>query len=196
MKVSLFGMHAVGKTTIAKMVLRETLPLVHIPTIGVEIRKVPQGFLGQSKGILIWDIGGQLKFKSLWPRYLKGSQLVLAVTDSSLETVLWTRKMLPELRKWSDNATILGIANKQDLPKALTRGRVESILGIQTLGITALDVGSNEHDIFRRKIIRSLGIAYEHLSHVDGLISTFRENTYHGHSHDKSDSIRYGRHTL
>ena len=138
-KISVFGKPAVGKTTLTSYLLKDTIPLVYRPTIGVEIRHVPTGFFGNHTGVVIWDIAGQNQFSSLWPIYLRNSHLVLITTDSGLESVLWSRRTLKSLASWAPNAALLGIANKQDYSIALTAERVESILGIPTEGIVALE---------------------------------------------------------
>lgn len=138
-KISIFGRPAVGKTTLAKYLLKDTIPLVYQPTIAYEIRHVPTGFLGNHSGVVIWDVAGQERFSSLWPFYLKNSHLILIITDSGLESVLWSRRFLKSVVKWAPNAALLGIANKQDYSIALTAERVESILGIPTEGIVALE---------------------------------------------------------
>jgi len=86
-KISVFGKPAVGKTTLTSYLLKDTIPLVYRPTIGVEIRHVPTGFFGNHTGVVIWDIAGQNQFSSLWPIYLRNSHLVLITTDSGLESV-------------------------------------------------------------------------------------------------------------
>ncbi|GAG58928.1 unnamed protein product [marine sediment metagenome] len=93
-KISIFGRPAVGKTTLTSYLLKETIPLVYKPTIGVVIKHVPTGFFGNHTGVLVWDIAGQDTFSTLWPIYLKNSHLVLITTDSGLETVLWSRRIL------------------------------------------------------------------------------------------------------
>jgi len=138
-KISVFGRPAVGKTTLTSYLLKDTIPLVYRPTIGVEIRHVPTGFFGNHTGVIIWDIAGQNSFSSLWPFYLRNSHLVLITTDSGLESVLWSRRILKSVANWAPNAALLGIANKQDYSIALTAERVESILGIPTEGIVALE---------------------------------------------------------
>jgi small GTP-binding protein len=138
-KIAVFGRPAVGKTTLTKYLLKDTIPLIYNPTIGVEIRHVPTGFFGNHTGVVVWDIAGQNRFARLWPLYLKNSHLVLITTDSGLESVLWSRRMLKSVVDWAPNAALLGIANKQDCSIALTAERVESILGIPTEGIVALE---------------------------------------------------------
>ena len=138
-KISVFGLPAVGKTTLTSYLLKDTIPLVYRPTIGVEIRHVPTGFFGNHTGVIIWDIAGQNSFSSLWPFYLRNSHLVLITTDSGLESVLWSRRILKSVANWAPNAALLRIANKQDYSIALTAERVESILGIPTEGIVALE---------------------------------------------------------
>ncbi|MGV9103396.1 MAG: ADP-ribosylation factor-like protein [Promethearchaeia archaeon] len=99
------------------------------------------------------------KDRSLWPLYLRDSQLVLITTDSTLESVLWTRRMLPNIHSWIGGASLLCMANKQDIPSALTGERVGSILGIETILLTALDMfDSSECSRLIERIIDFLGL--------------------------------------
>ncbi|MGY5879093.1 MAG: ADP-ribosylation factor-like protein [Candidatus Thorarchaeota archaeon] len=158
-KISVFGRPAVGKTTLASYLLKDTIPLVYHPTIGVEIRHVPTGLFGNHTGVVIWDIAGQSQFSSLWPIYLKNSHLILITTDSGLESVLWSRRKLKFVSNWAPNAALLGIANKQDYSIALTAERVESILGIPTEGIVALEpLDKTQRSRLMNQIANQLGI--------------------------------------
>jgi len=161
-KISIFGKPAVGKTTLTNYLLKNTIPLVYEPTIGVVVKHVPTGFFGNHTGVLIWDIAGQDSFSSLWPLYLKNSHLVLITTDSGLETVLWSRRKLKSIVDWAPNAALLGIANKQDYSLALTAERVESILGIPTEGIVALEpLDKTQRSRLMNQIAYQLGIDME-----------------------------------
>ncbi|TXT54098.1 MAG: hypothetical protein BAJATHORv1_90047 [Candidatus Thorarchaeota archaeon] len=158
-KISLFGLPAVGKTTISCLIMKDRIPLIHNATIGVEVKMVPEGIFGPNRGLVLWDIGGQSRFRSLWPRYLSGSNLVINVTDSSLYSTLWSKKMLSLVQKAAPDALLLGIANKQDLPQALTGPRVESILGIPTTELCAIDaIHSDERESLIDTIRNILGI--------------------------------------
>lgn len=158
-KISIFGRPAVGKTTLTKYLLKHTIPLRYEPTIGVAVNLVPTGFFGNHTGVVIWDIAGQDMFSTLWPRYLKNSHLILITTDSSLKSVLWSRRMLKSVVDWAPKAALLGIANKQDGSIALTAGRVESILGIPTEGIVALEpLDKTQRSRLMNQIAFQLGI--------------------------------------
>ncbi len=158
-KVSIFGRPEVGKTTLTSYLLKDTIPLIYRPTIGVEIRHVPTGFFGDHSGVVIWDVAGQDRFSTLWPIYLKNSHLILITTDSGLESVLWSRRTLKSVASWAPNAALLGIANKQDYSIALTAERVESILGIPTEGIVSLEpLDKTQRSRLMNQIAYQLGI--------------------------------------
>ena len=160
-KISLFGQPMVGKTTLVSYILGKMIPIKYKPTIGVETSLVPNGLFGRNSGVVLWDVAGQPKFSTLWPRYLKSSQLVLAVTDSQLRSVLWLRKMLTEISEWASNAVLLGIANKQDLVYPLTEGRVEDILGVPTIGVEAINpFGEKQRQNLMQRMTESLGIRW------------------------------------
>ncbi|MBD3408093.1 MAG: hypothetical protein GF411_18375 [Candidatus Lokiarchaeota archaeon] len=167
-KISLFGLPAVGKTTISCLIMRDRIPLVHNATIGVEVKMVPEGIFGPNRGLVLWDIGGQSRFSSIWPRYLSGSSLVINITDSSLRSTLWSKKMLSLVRKSAPDAALLGVANKQDLPQALTGSRVESILGIPTIELCAIDaLSSDTRETMHNAIRDALGMPLDD-SEYDG----------------------------
>ena len=61
------------------------------------------------------------------------------MTDSTLKNVLATRDILEVVRKNASSAIVWAIANKQDLPGALSAKLVQRILGVQTYGLVAID---------------------------------------------------------
>jgi len=161
-KISIFGKPAVGKTTLTNYLLKNTIPLVYEPTIGVVVKHVPTGFFGNHTGVVIWDIAGQDMFSTLWPFYVRNSQLILVTTDSGLNSVLWSRRILKSIIDWAPNSALLGIANKQDYSTALTAERVESILGIPTEGIVALEpLDKTQRSRLMNQIAFQLGIDLE-----------------------------------
>ena len=84
----------------------------------------------------VWDIGGQTKLRQLWKHYYDGAIAVVFVVDSHDENRLEEAKMELELMA-EDSALkdwhLLVLANKQDLPNALTPMEVEEKLDIKNL---------------------------------------------------------------
>jgi small GTP-binding protein len=154
-KISIFGQYTVGKTTITNLLLGKPIPLRHVPTIGVKVFRAQEDVFGDIGAVNVWDTAGQRKFATLWPLYVRNSQLILLVTDSRLESVLWSKKMIPQLRNWAPRAGILGVANKQDRPNGLLAERVQSILGVDTFGLVAIDCFSDKSRNRLRNMIRS-----------------------------------------
>jgi len=81
----------------------------------------------------MWDVGGQDKIRVLWRHYYSNCDALVYVVDSAdverihtaaeeLENVL----RAPEL----ENAVLLILANKQDLPGALTTAQVADKIGV------------------------------------------------------------------
>eukprot|EP00961_Rhodomonas_salina_P253159 3421244-Rhodomonas_salina.3 len=115
-RILLVGLDAAGKTTLLyKFKLNETLNT--IPTVGFNCEEV------QYKNIrfTMWDVGGQDKIRPLWRYYYQNCDAVIFMVDSSDSERLGEarnelQKMLndDELR----HASLLVLANKQDLPTA------------------------------------------------------------------------------
>lgn len=136
-KVAILGYVGVGKTTLLHVLRGETLPLVHDPTIGTSIKKLPPKF--QNLNIVLWDLSGQSRFSILWTKMIANAKVVVIVTDSTLENVLRSKKLVSLVKEEVPHAKIIAMANKQDLPEALKPERVSEILGVPTEGISAIN---------------------------------------------------------
>ena len=152
-KVAILGFAGVGKTTTLHLLRGETLPLVHDPTIGVSIKKLPDEI--SNANIVLWDLAGQSRFSILWAKMIANAQVVIIVTDSTLENVLRSKKLVTLVKDEVPDAKVIGIANKQDLPTALTPERVGQILGLPTYELVAIDISYRDRliQIIRRAIL-------------------------------------------
>ncbi|XP_074654191.1 ADP-ribosylation factor 1-like [Tubulanus polymorphus] len=119
-RILMLGLDAAGKTTILyKIKLNETVST--IPTIGFNVETVTP-----YKGIefTVWDVGGQEKIRPLWRHYFQNTQGLIFVVDSN------DTERLPEARdelfgilendQMMPNVPVVIIANKQDLPNAVS----------------------------------------------------------------------------
>jgi len=152
-KVAILGFAGVGKTTTLHLLRGETLPLVHDPTIGVSIKKLPEEI--SNANIVLWDLAGQSRFSILWAKMIANAQVVIIVTDSTLENVLRSKKLVSLVTEEVPDAKVIGIANKQDLPTALTPERVGQILGLPTYELVAIDISYRDRliQIIRKAIL-------------------------------------------
>ncbi|MDH4214292.1 MAG: ADP-ribosylation factor-like protein [Candidatus Odinarchaeota archaeon] len=152
-KVAILGFAGVGKTTTLHLLRGETLPLIHDPTIGVSIKKLPEEV--ENANIVLWDLAGQSRFSILWAKMIANAQVVVIVTDSTLENVLRSKKLVSLVKDEVPDAKVIGIANKQDLPTALTPERVGQILGVPTYELVAIDISYRDRliQIIRRAIL-------------------------------------------
>lgn len=138
LKVVLLGEGGVGKTTILQMLMSQRADLNHIATMAVYVEEMETAKLGPYE-LAVWDFPGQELLVPKWRDYLRGTDVVLMVTDSTLKNVMSTRKLIPIIRKWTDEALIWAIANKQDLKDALLPDTVARLLGLRTVGLVAID---------------------------------------------------------
>merc|ERR1712217_397583 len=125
------GMGAAGKTTILyKLKLGEVVTT--IPTIGFNVETVEY----KNISFQVWDIGGQDKIRKLWRHYYMGTHGAIFVVDSSdRDHIEDAREELMKMLSEDEmrDAVLLVIANKQDLPNAMTAAEVTEKLGLHNL---------------------------------------------------------------
>ena len=134
-KISLVGFSGVGKTTITKLIKADEIPMQHIPTITGDIATIRIGKLY----FYLWDFAGQEQFSYLWNNFIKGSDAVLLITDSSLDNIDKSKYFLELIKEQAPNAQSAVIGNKQDIEGALTPVQIEKILGLKTYSMIAVD---------------------------------------------------------
>ncbi|MHA1915020.1 MAG: ADP-ribosylation factor-like protein [Promethearchaeota archaeon] len=139
-KISLVGFSGVGKTTITKLIRAEEIPVQHIPTITGDIATVRIGKLH----FHLWDFAGQEQFSYLWNNFIKGSDAVLLITDSTLENVEKSKFFLELIKEQAPHAHAAVIGNKQDLTGATNPTNIERILGLKSYSMIAKEPNNRD----------------------------------------------------
>lgn len=133
----LVGLENTGKTTLLYRLKFGQYTHTQ-PTVGFNCEKV-EGRWGKAKGVhfAIWDVEGKDNVRPLWKSYLRSADGIIYVVDSSdRERMEESRIELLRLVKGQNHPVILPtlvLANKQDLPEALSPEEVGRELGLQEL---------------------------------------------------------------
>ena len=131
-RILMLGLDAAGKTTILyKLKLNETVS--SIPTIGFNVETVSPV---KNVTFTVWDVGGQDKIRPLWKHYFNNTEGLVYVIDSSDQTrVSESRDELSWILNSDDmlGVPVLVLANKQDLPSAISPADLAAKLGLNQL---------------------------------------------------------------
>jgi small GTP-binding protein len=144
LKVALMGSGYAGKSTLIRLLTDETTKLQtnYTPTAGMDCGTIT---LDSSTKVTLVEMGGQTHFEFMWPDLLKGSKMVVVVTESTPKAVLRTRQLLQKYKKELEGVQVMAIANKQDLPGSMKPASVQDLLGIPTYGMVAIDPKQRLH---------------------------------------------------
>ena len=128
-----------GKTTIYQLVQGRDIPMDYLPTMFVDYKRLDGEIAGTE--VLLWDLAGQEEFTKNWPLLLRGTSIILLVVDSTVENVLNTKRVYSSLiKKTKPKAITFAIANKQDLPRAMSAELVRKVLGVkEVFPLVAID---------------------------------------------------------
>lgn len=133
-RILMVGLDAAGKTTILyKLKLGDIVTT--IPTIGFNVETVEY----KKINFTVWDIGGQEKIRPLWRYYFSNTQGLIFVVDSNdrerMTGEYSAREELHSLMKSDEltGAPVLVLANKQDLPNAMSIADMSVALGLREI---------------------------------------------------------------
>lgn len=137
LRILVLGLDNAGKTTIVKKLKGEDVRSIS-PTLGFDISTMKFG----DYRLNFWDVGGQKTIRAYWRNYFEQTDGIIWVVDSADVTRLADcrfelENLLGEERL--AGATLLILANKQDLPDALSSDKIADALGLCDI------IGKNRH---------------------------------------------------
>jgi len=140
LRILVLGLDNAGKTTVVKKLKGESVSGIS-PTLGFDISTMTFG----AYTINFWDVGGQSTIRAYWRNYFEATDGIIWVVDSAdVSRLAACREELERLlhEERLAGATLLVLANKQDLPTALKSHDI-----VRHLGLDAHDsaIGHNRH---------------------------------------------------
>ncbi|XP_058811613.1 ADP-ribosylation factor-like protein 2 [Topomyia yanbarensis] len=131
MRILLLGLDNAGKTTILKRFNGEPIDQIS-PTLGFNIKTLEY----KNYTLNMWDVGGQKSLRSYWRNYFECTDGLVWVVDSTdrmrMESCREELALLLQEERLA-GATLLVLANKQDLPGALTSNEIKDVLGLEKI---------------------------------------------------------------
>ncbi|XP_078501424.1 ADP-ribosylation factor-like protein 4D [Lissotriton helveticus] len=140
--VVVIGLDSAGKTSLLyRLKFKEFVKSA--PTKGFNMEKI-KAPVGSSRSITfqVWDVGGQEKLRPLWKSYTRRTDGMVFVVDSSeAERMEEAKVELHKITRTSENqgVPVLILANKQDVPEALSVAEVEKLLAMHELSTSTLN---------------------------------------------------------
>ncbi|KAL2101489.1 hypothetical protein ACEWY4_003250 [Coilia grayii] len=136
--VVVLGLDAAGKTSLLyRLKLREFVET--IPTKGFNMERIKVAMTAGSSRTTtfqVWDVGGHEKLRPLWKSYTRQTDGMVFVVDSGEgERMEEARAELQKVCRAPENqgVPVLVLANKQDLPQAMSVAELEKTLGLKDL---------------------------------------------------------------
>lgn len=128
MRILILGLDNAGKTTVVKRLCGEPIDTIE-PTLGFQIQTLSH----KSYQLNLWDIGGQKSIRAYWRNYFEQTDGLIWVVDSAdtyrLELCRDELSQLLQQERLA-GASVLILANKQDIDGALSVEVIAQILGI------------------------------------------------------------------
>ncbi|XP_047162696.1 ADP-ribosylation factor-related protein 1 [Vigna umbellata] len=136
--VLILGIDKAGKTTLLEKMksiysnIEGIPPDRIIPTVGLNIGRIE---VTNSK-LVFWDLGGQPGLRSIWEKYYEEAHAVIFVIDAASPSRFEDAKSaLEKVLRHEDlqGAPLLILANKQDLPEAVSAEELARYLDLKKL---------------------------------------------------------------
>lgn len=129
-QIIMLGLDSSGKSTLLYKLKCNEVFLTE-PTIGFNVEMIKTS---KDMTLTIWDVGGQQKMRTAWDNYLEDTDCLVYVVDSSDKRHLEeSKKELGIILKHDNikNVPVVVLANKQDLPGALSAEEITQRLNMK-----------------------------------------------------------------
>ena len=142
-RVLVVGLDNAGKTTVVKKINGEDISKIS-PTLGFNISSLHLN----AYRLNVWDVGGQKTLRTFWRNYFEKTDALVWVVDSTdvarlqdckneLDAILKEEKLV--------DASLLVLANKQDVEGAMSGRDIAEALGLVSIGSSnSVSVSSSE----------------------------------------------------
>jgi len=135
MRVLMLGLDGAGKTTVVRKLLHKDVNVIE-PTLGFNIDTIQYDLNSESYNVNVWDVGGQKSIRTFWKNYFEKTEGLIWVVDCGDRSRLAIcreemHKLLKEERL--QGATLLVLANKQDLVGAATHDEIRQLLKLDDI---------------------------------------------------------------
>uniref|UniRef100_A0A8C0L6G8 ADP-ribosylation factor-like protein 14 n=1 Tax=Canis lupus dingo TaxID=286419 RepID=A0A8C0L6G8_CANLU len=131
-RILLLGLDSAGKSTLLyKLKLAKNIST--LPTIGFNVEMIQ---LEKNLSLTIWDVGGQEKMRTVWDHYCENTDGLMYVVDSTDKQRLKdSSRELEHILKNEHikNVPVVLLANKQDVPGALTAEDITRMFKVKKL---------------------------------------------------------------
>ncbi|KAG0483195.1 hypothetical protein HPP92_011279 [Vanilla planifolia] len=104
-----------------------------VPTVGLNIGRIE----ASNAKLVFWDLGGQIGLRTIWEKYYEEAHAIIYVIDASCPSSFEDAKSaLEKVLRHDDlrGAPLLILANKQDLPNAVSSEELARYLDLKELG--------------------------------------------------------------
>ncbi|GAV00275.1 hypothetical protein RvY_11149 [Ramazzottius varieornatus] len=131
-RILILGLDGAGKTTVLYR-LQVGEVVTTIPTIGFNVETVTYK---NNLKFQCWDLGGQASIRPYWRCYYANTDAIIYVVDSAdRERMGISRQELVNMLEEEElrTAVIVVLANKQDLPQAMSVAEIHKALGLDAL---------------------------------------------------------------
>ncbi len=119
-KICLLGDFSVGKTSLIRRFVEGKFSDNYLSTVGVKVSRkslrITVGTELYNVNLLVWDLEGRTRFKSITPTYLKGSSGAIVVADlTRSDTLSGLDKHIDLFLEINPNGAVAIALNKADL---------------------------------------------------------------------------------
>ncbi|XP_006901405.1 PREDICTED: ADP-ribosylation factor-like protein 14-like [Elephantulus edwardii] len=131
-QILLLGLDSAGKSTLLYK-LKFGQDIITMPTIGFNVEMIE---LEKSFSLTVWDVGGQSRMRNLWTCYCENADGLAYVVDCTDQRRLDdSRREFEHILKNEHikNVPVVLLANKQDVPEALTAMDITRLFKVKQL---------------------------------------------------------------